>query len=150
VRILKFSIITLGLLLVSPISNSTGQDTVKEPLIHVIVSDQIRGIMLKLNDLVNVRGMTALQIMELRVQHLKNLISTIDDLVDASEELNDAIPGIRLSTENKITFEALAKKLQDEAANLKTMAEETNYAGMEPAYRRLTSTCDACHQLFRF
>lgn len=149
-RILIFSIISLVFLLISPISHSTEQDVIKEPLIHVIVSDQIREIMLKLNDLVNARGMTALQIMELRVQHLRDLISTIDDLVDASEELNDAIPGIRLSPENKITLEALAKKLQDEAAHLKTMAEETNYAGMEPAYQRLTSTCEACHQLFRF
>ena len=67
-----------------------------------------------------------------------------------ADNLTEAIPGIRLSPEDKITFEALAKKLQDEAAGLKTQAEETNYAGMEPAYRRLKDTCDACHRLFRF
>ena len=121
-----------------------------EPLIHVIASDRIRGIMRHLNDLVSSRGMTALQVMELRVRHLNDLITTVDELAQAAEELTDAIPGIRMMPENKITIEALAKKLQDEAAELKDMAEDTNYAGMEPAYQRLNSTCDACHQLFRF
>jgi len=121
-----------------------------EPLIHVIASDKIRDIMQHLNELVNARGLTGLQVMELRVQHLNNLVATIDNLVVAADGLNDAIPGIRMTPENKITFEALAKKLKDEAAGLKKMAETTNYAGMEPAYQRLQSTCDACHQLFRF
>ena len=132
------------------ISFSQDSEPLHEPLIHVIASDKIRGIMQHLNELVTARGMTALQVMELRVQHLKDLVATIDKLVQAADELTDAIPGIRMTPENKITFEALAKKLQDEAAELKKMAEATNYVGMEPAYQRLHSTCDACHQLFRF
>ena len=149
-KILKYSTVVLALFLCSPDTNSVDSDELKEPLIHVIISDRIQGIMQRLNALVNERSLTALQVMELRVRHLKELISTIDELVIASKELNEAIPGIRLSQENKITFEALAKKLQDEGENLKALAEETNYAGMEPAYQRLRSTCDACHQLFRF
>jgi cytochrome c556 len=106
--------------------------------------------MQQLNELMAARGMTELQMMDMRVRHLKDLVATIDALVQASAELTDAIPGIRMMPENKLTFEALAKKLQDEAAGLKDLAEETNYAGMEPAYQRLKSTCEACHQLFRF
>jgi len=146
----KFLIIFLAFILTPLVGLAQESQPLQEPLIHVIASDRIRGIMQHLNDLVTARGMTALQVMELRVQHLKDLVATIDELVQASEELTDAIPGIRMSPENKITFEALAKKLQDEAAELKDMAEATNYAGMEPAYQRLNSTCDACHQLFRF
>ena len=130
--------------------SSQESEPLHEPLIHVIASDKVRDIMQHLNDLVSARGMTALQVMELRVRHLKDLIATVDKLVLTSEELTDAIPGIRMSPENKIIFEALAKKLQEEAAEMKDMAEDTNYVGMEPAYQRLNSTCDACHQLFRF
>lgn len=142
--------IALCMTLTSPAVFGQEQPPINEPLIHVIISDRIQVIMKHLNDLVNARGMTALQIMELRVKHLNELIATIDELVAAADNLTEAIPGIRLDPESKVTFEAMAKKLQDEAADLKTMAEETNYAGMEPAYRRLKSTCDACHRLFRF
>jgi len=145
-----YAIIALNFMFASYAVIGQQQQPLKEPLIHVIISDRIQEIMKHLNDLVNARGMTALQIMDLRVQHLKELIATIDELAMAADNLTEAIPGIRLSPESKITFEAMAKKLQDEAANLKSMAEETNYAGMEPAYQRLKSTCDACHQLFRF
>ena len=147
---IKYLFITLTLLLAPAISCGENPESIREPLIHVIISDRIQGIMLRLNALVNERGLTALQIMDLRVQHLKELISTIDELVDAAEDLDEAIPGIRMSQENKITFEALAGKLQEEGKHLKSLAEQTNYAGMEPAYQKLRSTCEACHQLFRF
>ena len=146
----KVLIVALFLIFAPQAVFSQDQRPLKEPLIHVIISDRIQEIMKHLNELVNARGMTALQIMELRVKHLNDLIATIDQLVAAADNLTEAIPGIRLDPESKITFEAMAKKLQFEAAGLKTMAEETNYAGMEPAYRRLKNTCDACHQLFRF
>ena len=148
--LLRFMLIALCFMFSAHTVYGQEQQSIKQPLIHVIISDRIQEIMKHLNDLVNARGMTALQVMELRVKHLNELIATIDELVAAADNLTEAIPGIRLSPENKITFEALAKKLQDEAAGLKTLAEETNYAGMEPAYQRLKSTCDACHQLFRF
>ena len=146
----RLVVFALCITLTSPAVLGQEPQPLKKPLIHAIISDRVQEIMKHLNDLVNARGMTALQIMELRVKHLNELIATIDELVAASKNLNEAIPGIRLDPESKITFEAMANKLQYEAAGLKAMAEETNYAGMEPAYRRLKNTCDACHQLFRF
>ena len=147
---IKYLLIILILLAGPAVSYCETPDVIREPLIHVIISDRVQGIMQRLNALVNERGLTALQIMDLRVQHLKELISTIDELVKAAEDLDEAIPGIRMSQENKITFEALAGKLQEEGKHLKSLAEQTNYAGMEPAYQKLRSTCEACHQLFRF
>lgn len=149
-NVLRSVMIALCFMLTSQAVYSQGQQPAKEPLVHVIISDRIQEIMKQLNDLVEARDMTALQVMELRVKHLKELIATIDQLVAAADNLTEAIPGVRLDPESKVTFEAMAKKLQDQAANLKTMAEETNYAGMEPAYRRMKNTCDACHRLFRF
>ncbi len=123
---------------------------IKTPLIHVIVSDQTQAIMLELNQLMHDRALTELQITELRVKHLNQLVDNIEQLVDAAEELTDAIPGVRMMEENRITFLALARQLQNEADNMKKMAEEYNYTGMEPAWQRMLNTCDACHRLFRF
>lgn len=146
----RFVMIALCFILTAQTVFGQERQPQKEPLVHVIISDRIEKIMEHLNDLMEARGMTALQVMELRVKHLKDLIKTIDELVASANNLTEAIPGIRLDPESKVTFEALAKKLQDEAAGLKAMAEATNYAGMEPAYRRMQDTCDACHRLFRF
>ena len=149
-NLLRLVMIALYFMFASQAVFAQEQQPIKEPLIHVIISDRIEKIMEHLNDLMDARGMTALQVMELRVKHLKELIKTIDELVVSANNLDEAIPGIRLDPESKVTFEAMAKKLQDQAADLKSLAEETNYAGMEPAYRHMKNTCDACHRLFRF
>lgn len=123
---------------------------IRTPLIHVIVSDEIQTIMLELNRLMADRALTELQATEKRVQHLNNLIKNVDELVIAAENMTDAIPGVRMTDETRLTFEALTRQLQTEAENIKTMAGEYEYAGMEPAWQRLLTTCDACHRLFRF
>ena len=122
----------------------------KTPLIHVIISDRIREIMQKLNQLMNERGMSALQIMEYRVEYLKDLIITSNQLVNAAENMTDAIPGVRIEPQNQVTFEALAKQLQEQAINIAFLAEQTDEEGLEPAYQRMSQTCNACHALFRF
>jgi cytochrome c556 len=122
----------------------------KAPLIHVIVSDQIREIMLKLNMLMNERGITPIEIMEQRVEYLRKLITTANELVVAAERMTDAIPGVRIEPQNQVTFEALAKQLQEQAVNIAFLAEQTDEEGLEPAYQRMSETCNACHTLFRF
>ena len=149
---MKTTILLLSLLLtlyIGPLRAQSDED-INEPRIHVIISDEIQAIMQELNALVNARGMTGLERMEQRVNYLNALVETIDDLAGAAKELNEAIPGIALTPENKITFEALATRLQEEAVSLRREAEDANFGGVEPAYQRLQSTCDACHQLFRF
>ena len=146
------SYLLLAMLLTLPVRHACAQasEEFHEPRIHVIVSDRIQEIMQQLNGLMSARGRTGLELMELRVEYLGELVSTVDELVTAADELNDAIPGIPMSPENKITFQALAAKLQQEASSLKQEAQDANFGGVEPAYQRLSSTCDACHQLFRF
>lgn len=122
----------------------------KTPLIHVIISDRIRDIMQKLNQLMNERGLSALEIMEYRVEYLKDLIITSNELVKAAENMTDAIPGVRIEPQNQVTFEALAKQLQEQAINIAFLAEQTDEEGLEPAYQRMSQTCNACHALFRF
>ena len=122
----------------------------KTPLIHVIVSDRIQEIMQKLNQLMNERNLSALEIMEHRVEYLKDLIITANNLVDAAEQLTDAIPGVHIEPQNQVTFEALAKQLQEQAVNIAFLAEQTDEIGLEPAYQRMSETCNACHALFRF
>lgn len=148
------AIIIISALVVSCIQFSAAAENdvseIREPLIHVIISDEIRNIMLQINHLVNERELTQLQVLEERVKHLNNLIRATDKLMVAATTIRDAIPGVSMSPESRKTFEALARQLSIDAENLRHMAEATNYTGMEPAYQRMSDTCEACHRLFRF
>jgi len=122
----------------------------QQPALHGIYSKQLRTIMLRMNQLVYEREMTALQVQEVRERQLRQLIDTVADLVKAGEVLTDAVPGIELNREDQVIFRAMARQLFQEAQNLGTLVEEKNYAALDPAYRRLNETCNACHNLFRF
>ena len=121
-----------------------------QPALHGIYSEKLRTIMLRMNQLVYEREMTALQVQEERKRHLKELINTVSDLVKAASVLTDAVPGIELKREDQVIFRALANQLYKEAREMGTMVEEKDYSDLDPAYQRLNETCNACHSLFRF
>jgi cytochrome c556 len=125
-------------------------DSEQQPALHGIYSEKLKTIMLRMNQLVYEREMTALQVQEVREQHLQQLINTVSELVKASEVLTDAIPGIELSTEDQVIFRAMANQLYREAQNIGIMVEEKDYSALDSAYQRLNETCNACHGLFRF
>ena len=121
-----------------------------QPSLHGIYSEKLRTIMQRMNLLVYEREMTALQVQETRNETLQQLINTVAELVKASEGLTDAIPGIELSTEDRVVFRAMANQLFREAQTLGVMVDEKNYPAVDSAYQRLNETCNACHSLFRF
>jgi len=121
----------------------------QRPALHGIYNEKLKTIMLRMNQLVYEREMTALQVQEVREQHLKQLIDTVTDLVKAAEVLTDAVPGIELNREDQVIFRAMASQLFREAQNIGVLVEEKNYAALDPAYQRLNETCNACHSLFR-
>ena len=140
----KFLLLTL--LCVISISGAGQQG----PALHGIYSEKLKTIMLRMNQLVYEREMTALQVQEARGQHLQQLIDTVGELVKSAEVLTDAVPGIALSRENQAVFRAMAHQLFQEAQNISGLVAEKNYAALDPAYQRLNETCAACHSLFRF
>lgn len=120
-----------------------------EPLIHSVVNDDIRTIMHDLDRLMMKRNMSSLMIMEMQVEYLQKLVLNADRLSYAAQEISQAIPGVRMTSESQVTFRALAKQLVDEADNLRFLAEDMQLGELEPAYQKIHTTCSACHLLFR-
>ena len=117
---------------------------------HVVYSKNLRDIMQRMNQLVYKKELSELNKKELRSQHLEDLVYTVNELGYAAIFLQDALPGFKLSTEEKDIFHAIAIQLQKEAENIKEMAEQNDMVNMERSYNRLNDTCSACHELFRF
>lgn len=122
----------------------------EQPALHGIYSEKLKTIMTRMNQLVYEREMTVLEVREIREQHLQQLIVTVMELVNTSEIMTDAIPGIELSIENRVIFRAMANQLYSEAQNIGVLLTDKNYDSLDPAYQRLNETCNACHSLFRF
>lgn len=141
-------IFTVLLILLCVISTTgAGQ---QRPALHGIYSERLKTIMLRMNQLVYEREMTALQVQEARERNMRQLINTVAELVKAAEVLKDAVPGIELKKEDQVIFRAMAAQLNREAQNIGVLVQEKNYAALDPAYRHLNETCNACHSLFRF
>ncbi len=117
---------------------------------HVIYSENLRDIMQRMNELVYKKELSELNKKELLSQHLEDLVYTVNELGYAAIFLQEALPGFKLSTEEKDIFHAIAIQLQNEAENIKEMAEQNDTVNMERSYKRLNDTCSACHELFRF
>lgn len=116
---------------------------------HAIYSEEIRVIMNELNESIY-EAETSKTEKELHEQSLEHLIETANDLIFATLNLKQALPGFNLTNEEKDIFQAMAMQLQLEASNIRTQAETDNYLAIENSYQRLNDTCAACHELFRF
>jgi cytochrome c556 len=117
---------------------------------HVVYSEKLRDIMQRMNQLVYKKELPQLERKDLRTQHLEDMVYTVNELGFAAIVLREALPGFDLNTEEKDIFHAITIQLQNEAENIKKMAEENDIANMERSYKRLNDTCSACHELFRF
>lgn len=106
--------------------------------------------MQRMNQLVYKKELTPLERKDLRTQHREDLVYTVNELGFAAIVLREALPGFDLNTEEKDIFHAITIQLQNEAENIKKMAEENDIANMDRSYKRLNDTCSACHELFRF
>lgn len=122
----------------------------QQPALHGIYSERLKTIMLRMNQLVYEREMTALQVQEARDRQMQQLIDTVAELVKAAEVLTDAVPGIELNKNDQVIFRAMAHELFVESQNIVILVEEKNYTALDPAYQRMRETCNACHNLFRF
>lgn len=125
------------------------EDVIDDPLIHSVVNNDIRTIMHDLDRLMMKKSMSSLMIMEMQVDYLQKLVLNADRLSYAAQEINEAIPGVKMTNESQATFKALAKQLVDEADNLRFLAEDMQLNELDDAYQKIHTTCAACHLLFR-
>ena len=120
------------------------------PMVHAVSSEKLKDIMHRLNQLTFKKELAPMQLKEVRDRYIQELISAIDELLAAAQELTDALPGFRMTPEERDTFIEMAWRLKSEAYRLRYTAEVGNDTELDLAYQRLDHTCLTCHQLFRF
>lgn len=138
------TVISLTLLVCyTSISSSTELETGQESLkLHVIYSENLQTIMHKLSASVFEE--------ELNGDQINELYDNASELYVAATELDQALPGFKLNPTEKSVFENIARQLQIEANNMGYMAQNNDKEGLQMTYDRLSRTCIACHDLFRY
>lgn len=115
------------------------QDSIK---LHVIYSEKLQIIMHKLSASVYEE--------EPDLEQINELFDNASELYLAAKELDQALPGFQLTPTEKNIFENIARQLQVEANNMGFMAQDNDTEGLKVTYERLSRTCAACHDLFRY
>ena len=136
--------------------SSAGQSTTEspeeanKPMTHAVSSEKLKDVMHRLNQLTFEKELAPMQLKEVRDRNIQELVSAIDELLVTAQELTDAVPGFRMTPEERDTFIEMAWRLKSEAYRLRYTAEVGNNEELDLAYQRLDHTCLTCHQLFRF
>lgn len=147
--------ILAGLIFFAP-GSSTGQSEINDPeqsakpMAHAVSSEKLKKIMQQLNQLTYEKELAPMQLKEVRERYIQELMSAIDELLSAAQELTYAIPGFSMNPEERNTFVEMAWRLKSEAYRLRYTAESGNDTELDLAYQRLNHTCLTCHQMFRF
>lgn len=129
---------------------STG-DQVNETsaLLNVIHSEQLRGIMQRLDTLAYEREYTALELQKIRERQIQKLVDVTRELMKSSEQLREIAPDVQVSREDLVTFRAMAAQLHRETLDLEESIQHGYAPELDRGYERMRDTCTACHRLFR-
>lgn len=125
-----------------------GRDTTA-PALKTVHSEQLREIMLRLNELAYEREYTELGLDSLRARQIEALAKETSILVSNAERLTDILSEGELNESDQITFMAVANQLNAEVQNIQADVNANRFGNLHAGYRRLQQTCNACHRLFR-
>lgn len=142
VLLLSFSCAAAG-------NGALGDKESTTPLLHSIHSDQLRQVMLRLNELAHEREYTELSLDRLRAEQINALVKEARALVGNAGRLSDMPDEEKLTEEEKITFTAIARQLYSETLQIQADIQANRYRNLQDSYRYLRRTCNACHKLFR-
>lgn len=117
---------------------------------HVIHNEDIQEIMQRLTRALYNKEKDIKPYEEIDIEHAQKLFDLASELYLAAGKLELALPGIKLTEDEKNVFVGLARQLQIEANKLAYLRDEKDQPDLEVTFKRLNDTCAACHELFRF
>lgn len=148
-----FCSLTISLCLFVTAANSADPNNIESDEIlsfHAIHNEEIQEIMHRLTQALYNKEKDKSINDEIDIEHAHQIFDIASELYLAAGKLNEALPGFKLSEDEKNIFEGLARALQIEANKLAHMTENSEKSKVEYIFKRMDDTCAACHELFRF
>lgn len=117
--------------------------------LHAIDSNELRQVMGRMNGLMFERNLTDQELDRQRHQALSQVIEAADGVEQAITAILATQPRLNLDAGEQKVFLALAVRLGEEAKTLKIQAVTHQDEQIPATLEKISTTCNACHQLFR-
>lgn len=120
-----------------------------EPALHGVYDQQLQTVMRELSLLEVDRLPVEMDAAGRRRARLREVSSLADSMAVAAAKIPDAIDDLDLTENGEIVFRRLAEKLGTQALELRKRATERDLEAAEATLDEISTTCTACHALFR-
>ena len=120
-----------------------------KPALHAVQSCRLEQIMGDLDRLEPGEWPQEMDLGLARDERIREASEVAGAMAATSAGIADILEGVRLSEEDRQVFIGLADRLREEAAALDKVARRKNVPQMERAWRKIGTTCSACHSEFR-
>jgi len=118
-------------------------------ILNAVHSDEVKGIMQRLNSLIYEREFTELELQKLNHRQIELLIEEATSLSQTAINQPNITSLEDLSEDEQLAFNAMAAQLKNIAIELKREIDSNHEEEVDAVYLKLESTCNTCHQLFR-
>ena len=120
-----------------------------QPALHAIQDQELRELMGRMNSLMMERFMTEQEMDVERSRFARQIIDASKTLASTAKALLNKLPGLGLNAKEQSAFRMLAQKLEHQANSLQKQTQNRNFNAVSATLHDMTSTCMACHTLFR-
>lgn len=120
-----------------------------QPALHAVRDRELRELMDRMNGLMLERFMTEHEMDIERSRFARQIIEASKALASTADTLLKKLPSLGLNSREQSAFRLLAQKLGHQANNLQKQTENRNFNAMSATLHDMSSTCMACHTLFR-
>lgn len=131
-----------------PVLAAIATDT-GEPIMHAIRNSQIQQIMIKINALVYEQMQNEVGVNWEKHLRTQEIAKIAHELAGDGNSIISSLPLLNLNSNEKATFTALAEKLRGNAQQMEDQANQNQIKAIPGTMEKITSTCTACHALFR-
>ena len=120
-----------------------------EPAMHAIQNNRLQEVMNQINTLVYSQMYSEINLSEERQLKTQEIARIAQELASSESAIIDTMPTLKLKPGEQATFAALAEKLRTSAVQMETLASQNQLQRIPATLEAITSTCTACHALFR-
>jgi len=128
-------------------SQSVGTDA--QPALHAVQDQELRTLMDRMNALMMEKFLTEYEMDIERARFARQIVDASKVLESTARTLVDKVPSLGLEQTEQNAFRHLAQILEQQAHRLQKQAENGYYKSISATLHEMTSTCMACHTLFR-
>lgn len=119
------------------------------PALHAITDHHLRELMWRMNSLMLERFMTETELDRMRRASTLRMAQAAGHLDQTIDAIVATLPGLRLDEPRQGLFLTLADKLREQVRSLQAQAEQNHIDTIPKTLEHITTTCTACHALFR-